>query len=326
MKRLGFLPLALALGGCSGHQTFDDGSDELGGKRPPPNPVVDAALPPESDPIDAGRELLGTPSPAPTSVSTTSAESRDSDGAPSDVDTRGIPDGFFSEDTRADASASSEPWINRDAATPPETPGETLYDAWPGCHSGSNRDFSAFEDLGLSCDQVYCPQEPVVMPWLVEPALPCYTALGNVCADQLDEGGFFYQSSDGAFFFEIGFDSQLGQGELTDAALTTNLRFMSISGMHIDETSRPGAGPTLDSHLVRFDYRWEAEELFAAGYKFQDGRLIGEISGTITDAYYDLAEQSPGACTQDDIVFDCKCHFDPIGVPYTLNLEALFVP
>lgn len=323
MKRLGFLPVALALGACSGHQTFDDGSDELGGRRPPPNPVVDAALPPEPEPVDAGRELFEA-SP-PTTASDVASDSTTPE-APTSVDTREIPDSVFGEDTRADASTSSEPWFNHDAAPPPETVGATLMDAGPGCYAGFNHDFSAFESAGLSCDQVYCPQEPVVMPWLVEPAMPCYTAAGNVCAAQLDEGGFFYQYQDGAFFFEIGFDQQLGQSELTDAALTANLRYMSISGMRIDETSRPGATPTLDSHLVRFDYRWEAQELFAAGYEFQDGRLIGEISGTITDAYYDVAEQSPGACTRDDIVFDCKCHFDPIDVPYTLNLDAMFVP
>lgn len=37
----------------------------------------------------------------------------------------GAPDGVFSEDTRADAGSSSDPWFDRDAARPPK-PRETI--------------------------------------------------------------------------------------------------------------------------------------------------------------------------------------------------------
>jgi hypothetical protein len=189
------------------------------------------------------------------------------------------------------------------------------------CYGGTNDD-AYFDLLEFRCDQYYCGNEPVLMPWLAEEALPCYTALGNACGTQLDEGGFFYRSESGLFQLELAFDPQLGQMGFSDEAFTTHFVALSITGMLMQETYHPVTRNGDDGLWIRFDRRWEAQELIDAGYHFENGRLIGEISGILDTVYYDWAESSDSACTADDIIFDCKCRIEGIATPYTLGLRA----
>lgn len=113
----------------------------------------------------------------------------------------------------------------------------------PTCYGeGANEDPS-FASTELECNQTYCREQtgdPVVLPWSMDAAPPCRTALGNACGTQLDEGNFTYRVEVGPFSLEFSFDPRLGQDGFTDEAFTARFVSLTMLGMRggSDATTR----------------------------------------------------------------------------------------
>lgn len=307
------LTFALTLSACSGHQTFDDGSDALGGRKIKTQGTQDSAVAEDAAAAenaalaeDAGTARLDRGSNV---LDAATGDDNSSDAG------HVVPVGQVPHNT--------SPTHNE--TQPPESVELTCYG------EGTNEDAS-FANAQLECNQTYCRAHPdalVVLPWSVDTAPPCRTALGNVCETQLDEGDFLYRIEDGPFSLEFAFDPQLGQAGFTDEAFTAHFLSLTMRGMRDGQTQQPAStsSDTPDFRWVRYDVRWEARELYDAGYSFANGRFgSGEITGTVTTVYYDLAEQFPTECVVDDVAIDCKCHLDGLEFDYQLRLETQLVP
>ncbi len=311
MERVTHFTSAFTLFACSGHQTFDDGSDALGGRKPTRHATdaeeglaADAALAPDASPSDAGADES-----EPAADATDAASARDRADAG-----QFVPVGQLPQNTSPTHEETEPPPVE------------------PTCYGeGANEDPS-FASTELECNQTYCREQtgdPVVLPWSIDAAPPCRTALGNACGTQLDEGNFTYRVEDGPFSLEFSFDPRLGQDGFTDEAFTARFVSLTMLGMRGGQTQPPAAANSEvpDFRWVRYDVRWEAQELYDAGYSFSNGRFAGgAITGTVTQVYYDLAEQFPEQCAIDAAAIDCKCLIDGVDFDYQLRLEAQLAP
>lgn len=308
MKRVQHLGIVWALCACSGHQTYDDCSDALGGKRrsPEPMPVDGAVLFDNAVPAisDGGSQ---------TSVVDASVASTKPPIDEPDV-------------TQSAEAGTPMPVLTGDPVlTLPDTDAGNASSDGGACVSGQYPEF-AFTPEGLFCESVaYCPNGDVVsLPAVSEP-LPCYTGGGHECGTQLDDGGFMYRYEQPPvkmfqrFSLAVWFDPQLGQEAFSDAALTEHFTGLEVRRLTVGETSG-------ESLSVCVDRIWEPQEAFDAGLVFQNGRLVGTLNGIFEEAYYDWAETRQDECLTDDIVHNCECNINGLAIPFNLEFDVSLTP
>lgn len=167
-------------------------------------------------------------------------------------------------------------------------------------------------DWPYTCEHEFCPPDDLAVSLTAADPAPCYTALASPCADQTDEGFFFYKFEPEGFYVDIGFDSAVGANP-TDAQMLDAFSFLTVEWGRVEPTPQAG----LD---FVFYQRWDGPAAFDS-FTIADGRLQAEVAFDITVVQYNLYGIDDNCLVENDIILNCTCRFDGFSIPSTFQLD-----
>lgn len=204
-------------------------------------------------------------------------------------------------------------------ASPPDDTGPAPDDSGTAttavCVDGSP---TAPSEWSGTCDGPLCAPERLARPVVTTTPLACVTALGNPCAGQTDEGGYFYRlvQADG-LDLELAFLPALAT-DFTLDGVRANLGLVDLYRLPLGEPVQPD--------LQGFVATWWDSADALTGLALDGTRLTATLAFPATEARVDYADLEPdGVCTapppEDDIVVDCTCTYTGFTTEVRLDLD-----
>ncbi len=285
--------LALA---CSGHQTFDDGSDKL--ETRPQQDVDEPDAGAEPDPIDAGS------SPAPTEAGATSPAATGDSGN----------EGFAAPTPTAPTPVGPVDAGGGEVG-PPATNSGAVTEASTATEAGSgDESLACVTGTGPveTCETEYClPKENSLV---IKEALQFEDSCATWGDGSVDCHPVLTLSQPGSYL-GLSFESDLPE-EPTTQDLIDLFRVLVINGP-VPNVLGPDGAPA-DPEDFKFDLVVnDPAELDA--FSYEDGVIfVRAIVPTLSARRWE--ESNDPACVTDDVVDRCLCNFDVV-TPLTVELE-----
>lgn len=157
------------------------------------------------------------------------------------------------------------------------------------------------------CDELCLPADQVLAVTAAAP-IPCFTALGQPCAGQTDEGGYIY-AIPGLPRMELVLLPGVAGG--FDASWFSAAFGVATVYVPLGEVA-PGGPSFVHTH------RFEEPSLFA----FADGRVTADLTFDADTAELNWIGYDPD-CQYLDYYWDCTCDYQGFSVPVELTIDVV---
>ena len=168
------------------------------------------------------------------------------------------------------------------------------------------------------CEHEFCPPDSVSFD-IVTPqgeSLPCRTAIASPCAQQTDEGGFFYRYKTDDAELVLGFSPELGS-DFSEAGMREHFGALELYRLPVGETPTPNLSFELNETIRDLA---QLED-----FQFANGRVTATLRFDLEKVSYNLLDVDPD-CVEGDIILPCTCEFTGLRIPTVINLDLALEP